>query len=86
MLQRPNAFGRLAQFTLFEGCRHAPASVIATVEHTALLWAFILGYVIWGDIPAQAVFIGAGMILLAGLLLVVAERRAGRVMVALPEG
>jgi drug/metabolite transporter (DMT)-like permease len=77
--------GGLAQFTLFEGCRHTPASVMATVEYTALLWAFILGYVIWGDIPVPAVFIGAGLILLAGLLLVLTEHRAARVMVVLPE-
>ncbi len=78
--------GGVAQFTLFEGCRHAPASVMATVEYTALLWAFILGYLIWGDIPVPAVFMGAGLILLAGLLLVLAERRAAKVMVAVPEG
>jgi drug/metabolite transporter (DMT)-like permease len=78
--------GGLAQFALFEGCRHAPASVMATVEYTALIWAFILGYVIWGDIPVPAVFIGAGLILLAGMLLVLAEQRATRLMVALPEG
>jgi len=78
--------GGLAQFALFEGCRHAPASVMATVEYTALVWAFILGYVIWGDIPVPAVFIGAAMILLAGMLLVVSERRAARMMVAVPEG
>jgi hypothetical protein len=41
---------------------------------------------IWGDIPVPAVFIGAGLILLAGMLLVVAERRAARVLVAVPEG
>jgi drug/metabolite transporter (DMT)-like permease len=80
------AIGGLAQFALFEGCRHAPASVMATVEYTALIWAFILGYVIWGDVPVPAVFIGAGLILLAGMLLVLAERRASRVLVALPEG
>jgi drug/metabolite transporter (DMT)-like permease len=80
------AIGGVAQFTLFEGCRHAPASVMATVEYTALLWAFILGYLIWGDIPVPAVFMGAGLILLAGLLLVLAERRAARVIVAVPEG
>jgi drug/metabolite transporter (DMT)-like permease len=78
--------GGLAQFALFEGCRHAPASVMATVEYSALIWAFILGYLIWGDIPVPAVFIGAGLIALAGMLLVLAERRAARVMVAVPEG
>jgi hypothetical protein len=39
-----------------------------------------------GDIPVPAVFIGAGLILLAGMLLVVTERRAARVLVAVPEG
>jgi drug/metabolite transporter (DMT)-like permease len=70
--------GGIAQFTLFEGCRHAPASVMATVEYTALVWAFVLGFVIWGDIPVPAVFIGAGLILLAGMLLVLLERRGAR--------
>ena len=80
------AIGGVAQFALFEGCRHAPASVMATVEYTALLWAFVLGYIVWGDIPVPAVFIGAGLILLAGLILVLAERRAARVLVPVPEG
>lgn len=74
--------GGLAQFTLFEGCRFAPASVMATVEYTALVWAFILGFVIWGDIPVPAVFIGAGLILLAGLLLLLVERRIVAAVVA----
>jgi len=86
LLLAVGVLGGLAQFTLFEGCRHAPASVMATVEYTALIWAFILGYVFWRDIPVPAVFIGAGLILLAGMLLLLAERRAARVLVALPEG
>lgn len=77
--------GGIAQYALFEGCRHAPASVMATVEYTALIWAFILGYVIWGDIPVPSVFMGAALILLAGLLLVLMERRAARLVVAVPE-
>ncbi len=67
--------GGLGQFLLYEGARHAPASLIATFEYTALLWAFVLGYAIWGDIPRPAVFAGASLILAAGLLLVGAERR-----------
>jgi drug/metabolite transporter (DMT)-like permease len=68
------AFGGLGQFCLFEAARMTPASVMATVEYTSLPWAFLLGYAIWGDIPTAAVFSGAGLILLAGGILVVAER------------
>jgi drug/metabolite transporter (DMT)-like permease len=72
------AAGTLGQFCLFEGARRAPASVMATVEYTSLIWAFLLGLAIWGNVPHLAVFIGAGLILLAGAVLVTMERRAGR--------
>jgi drug/metabolite transporter (DMT)-like permease len=68
--------GALAQLALFEGMRHATASVMATVEYSALVWAFVLGFLIWGDIPRTGVFVGAGLILTAGAILVTSERRA----------
>ena len=48
-----------AQFTLFEGMKRAPASVIAPFEYTALVWSFLLGYLIWSDVPRSEVFVGA---------------------------
>ena len=74
LLLSVGAFGGLAQFLVFEMARRTPASVMATVEYSALIWAFLLGYAIWGDIPAPAVWVGAGLIALAGVILVVAER------------
>lgn len=66
--------GGLAQALVFEAARIIPASVMATVEYSALPWAFLLGYLIWGDIPVVAVFMGAGLIILAGGILIRAER------------
>jgi drug/metabolite transporter (DMT)-like permease len=74
LLVSVGVFGGLAQFLVFEMARRTPASVMATVEYTALIWAFLLGYVIWGDIPAPAVWFGAALIALAGCILVVSER------------
>ncbi len=71
------ACGGLGQFLLFEAARRAPAAVMATVEYSALLWAFILGFVIWHDVPPLAIWAGAGLILTAGCVLVLGERRAG---------
>ncbi len=67
--------GGLAQFLVFEAARMIPASVMATVEYSALPWAFLLGYWIWRDIPAVPVFIGAALIIVAGAILVRAERQ-----------
>lgn len=67
--------GGTGQYLLFESARRAPAAVMATVEYSALLWAFILGFVIWHDIPSLAVWSGAGLIVMAGAVLVFSERR-----------
>ncbi len=67
--------GTGGQICLFEGARRAPASMMATVEYSALLWAFLLGFVVFGEVPDMAVFAGAGLILAAGCLLVATERR-----------
>jgi drug/metabolite transporter (DMT)-like permease len=65
--------GTIGQFSLFEAIRHAQASVLATFEYTALIWAFILGFLIWGDIPRPEVFVGAAAILLSGLFVALVE-------------
>jgi len=79
-------FGGIGQFALFESARRAPAAVLATVEYSSLLWAFVLGYLIWGDIPAPAVFAGGAVIMVAGVVLVTVERRlsTSRQMASLP--
>jgi drug/metabolite transporter (DMT)-like permease len=67
--------GGIGQFALFEAARMAPAAVMATVEYSALLWAFLLGWLVFGEIPLPAVWAGAALICVAGVYLVVAERR-----------
>ncbi|MGH7154554.1 MAG: DMT family transporter, partial [Acetobacteraceae bacterium] len=72
--------GGVAQFSLFEAARNAPASVMATVEYSALIWAFALGFLIWGSIPPPATFLGAAIILSAGVVLFLGERRSARLL------
>jgi drug/metabolite transporter (DMT)-like permease len=67
--------GAVGQYCLFEAARRAPASIMATVEYTALIWAFVLGWLVFHDIPRLPVVIGASLILAAGVWLVVSERR-----------
>jgi drug/metabolite transporter (DMT)-like permease len=66
--------GGIGQFSLFESARHAPASLTAPLEYTALVWAFLLGFLVWGDIPRPGVFLGAALILTAGLLILFTQR------------
>lgn len=68
-----------AQFALFEGMRQAPVSVLAPFEYSSLIWAFLLGYLIWADIPTPNVVVGAAMILGAGLIIIVSEKLRHRI-------
>lgn len=67
------AIGGIGQFMMFEGMKRAPVSVIAPFEYTALVWAFVFGYLIWGDIPRGEVFVGAALIVGAGFIIIASE-------------
>jgi drug/metabolite transporter (DMT)-like permease len=73
LLASVGALGGLAQYLLFEGMKRTPASILAPLEYTSLLWAFALGFAIWGDVPRREVFFGAALIVAAGLLIVGGE-------------
>jgi drug/metabolite transporter (DMT)-like permease len=64
------ALGGVAQSLLFEGMKRAPVSIVAPFEYTSLVWAFALGFAIWGDVPRHEVFLGATLIFAAGLLII----------------
>lgn len=68
----------LAQLLLIEGVKLAQASVIAPMEFSGLLWSFVFGYIMFGDIPALGVFLGAALILLSGGLVVLSELRGAK--------
>lgn len=47
--------------------QRAPASVVAPFEYTALLWATLFGFLIFGDFPDVYVWLGVAIIVAAGL-------------------
>ncbi len=55
----------------------ADAGLLAPLQYTLLLWAVILGWIFFSDIPRASMLLGAGVIILGGILLWVSERRAG---------
>ncbi|MGH0237088.1 DMT family transporter [Sinorhizobium meliloti] len=66
----------LGQFLVYEGFRYAPASVIAPTEYTGLIWAFLLGYLIWAEIPTARTLVGAALVVGASLALLWWEQRS----------
>ncbi len=64
----------LGQYAMFEGMRRAPVSVLAPFEYSSLVWAFIFGFLIWGEIPESGVVLGAALIFSAGMIVLAGER------------
>ena len=46
----------------------ADAPVVAPLQYTLLVWGIALGYLVFGDIPATGMLIGAALIVASGLM------------------
>lgn len=78
LLVGAGVLGGFAQFALFEGMKKAPVSIIAPFEYTSLVWSFLLGWLIWSDVPRPEVFWGAALIVAAGVVIILSEQRRRR--------
>lgn len=54
--------------------RHAKASVLAPFDYTAMVWALVFGFVIWGEVPGPVPVFGMIVIAATGLYLMHYER------------
>ena len=52
----------------------APASAVAPFFYLSLVWASILGFAIWGDVPTIGLAIGSAIVVASGLFLLWRER------------
>ncbi len=67
--------GTVGMSLIVQGYRFAPASVIAPFDYSALLWAILLGWLIWGDLPGPEVWLGASVLISSGLYILHRETR-----------
>jgi drug/metabolite transporter (DMT)-like permease len=66
--------GAVGQWAITEAFRRGEASVVAPFEYTALAWGIALGWLLWRVLPQSGMFLGAAIIVSAGLYLVRRER------------
>lgn len=69
--------GGLGQILLTESYRHAETGVIAPFEYVSMIFALILGYFVFAEVPTPSMLAGATLIVLAGLFIIWRERRLG---------
>lgn len=66
-------FGSLGITLIGQAFRMAPATVVAPFDYTALVWATVLGFLIWGDITTLWTIVRALVIVASGTIVVLRE-------------
>lgn len=69
--------GGIGQILLTQSFRYADTSLVAPFEYTTMLWAFLLGWFVFGQAPQQTVVVGAVIVALSGLFVLWRERQLG---------
>jgi drug/metabolite transporter (DMT)-like permease len=67
--------GGVGQYFMTRAFALAPAAVISPFNYAGLLWATILGWMFWGDLPASNVYIGSAVVIASGLFILYRETR-----------
>jgi len=74
--------GGVAQMLLTEALRAAPVGVVAPFDYTQLVWAALLGLVIWGELPHPATLAGSVIVAGSGVYILHRELRRFRAAAA----
>jgi drug/metabolite transporter (DMT)-like permease len=61
-----NAVG---QFFWTRALHLAPATAVSPFFYLMLVWALVIGYVVWGDVPTTGLLVGSAIVVASGLLL-----------------
>jgi drug/metabolite transporter (DMT)-like permease len=68
--------GALGQIFLTEGLRYAPASFVAPFDYTLMVWALMIGFGFFAEVPTLEVLGGAAIVIGTGLWVMWREGRS----------
>jgi drug/metabolite transporter (DMT)-like permease len=67
------AFGGIAnaaaQYAWTKALLMAPTSAVSPFYYLMLVWAMVIGFVVWGDVPTTALLIGSAIVIASGMFL-----------------
>lgn len=69
--------GGVAQLFITSAYRFADASVIAPFDYASILFALVIGYVVFSEVPTVQMLIGSAVVISAGILIIWRERQLG---------
>jgi drug/metabolite transporter (DMT)-like permease len=66
----------LGQYWWTRALHLAPTSAVVPFQYLSLIWAMIIGFAIWGDVPTAGLLIGSAIVVGSGLFLLLRESRS----------
>lgn len=66
----------LGGYALIAACRGVDLSVVTPFRYSFIVWALLLGYVIWGDVPQPHAALGAVLVIASGAFTLWMARRS----------
>jgi drug/metabolite transporter (DMT)-like permease len=75
LLASLGVYGGLGHFLFTAAFRHAPASLLAPLNYLQLLWAGLLGWLVFGHIPDRVALAGMVVVAVSGVMVALKTRR-----------
>ena len=69
--------GGVAQFAMTNAFRLADVSIIAPFDYMHIIWAALLGFFIWGEVPGNTIWIGVPIVMASGIYILFREAHLG---------
>ena len=67
-------FQGLGHFLTIEAFRFAEAKVVAPFKYATILWAMVIGFMFWGDVPDIWIITGGSLVVASGLYILHRQR------------
>ncbi len=65
--------GGLGQLAITASVRFAPVATVVPMDYSSLIWGIAYGWLIFGTLPTEGIWIGAPVIIASGLYIVYRE-------------
>ncbi|QBF29779.1 DMT family transporter [Thalassococcus sp. S3] len=69
--------GGVAQILVTASYRYGPASMLAPYDYASMIFAILIGYVWFSELPTAVMLIGAGLVVAGNILVIWRERQLG---------
>lgn len=77
LLVSAGVLGGAGQIFLTSAYRFADASVVAPFDYASMIFALVIGFFIFGEVPTGTMLLGALIVVLAGCIIIWRERQLG---------